>query len=140
MKKTTRFFWPEWPDVSFCRLPLAAKILVFILVSGLTFPALSFAPDDPYVVQQISVSGTVTDAATGSAMPGVNVLVKGTTLGAITGVDGKYTIANVDRNATLVFSFIGLYLIFRVIISFFADASGFIFVSWYLRSPEVFVS
>ncbi len=107
MKKTTRFFWPEWPDVSFCRLPLAAKILVFILVSGLTFPALSFAPDDPYVVQQISVSGTVTDAATGSAMPGVNVLVKGTTLGAITGVDGKYTIANVDRNATLVFSFIG---------------------------------
>ncbi len=107
MKKTTRFFWPEWPDVSFCRLPLAAKILVFILVSGLTLPALSFAPDDPYVVQQISVSGTVTDAATGSAMPGVNVLVKGTTLGAITGVDGKYTITNVDRNATLVFSFIG---------------------------------
>jgi len=90
MKKTTRYFWPEWPDVSFCRLPLAAKILAFVLVLGFTLPAWSFAPDElKSEVQQITVSGTVTDASTGAAMPGVNVLVKGTTLGAMTGADGK---------------------------------------------------
>jgi len=53
-------------------------------------PAWSFAPDElKSEVQQITVSGTVTDASTGAAMPGVNVLVKGTTLGAMTGADGK---------------------------------------------------
>ncbi len=40
-------------------------------------------------------------------MPGVNIQVKGTAFGAITDADGKYALSNVDRNATLVFSFIG---------------------------------
>ena len=41
-------------------------------------------------------------------MAGVNIQVKGTTIGSISGIDGRYSLpANVDRNATLVFSFIG---------------------------------
>lgn len=58
--------------------------------------------------QQFIVSGTVTDASTGEAMTGVNILVRGTNIGAITDIDGKYTIpSSIDRNSVLVFSFIG---------------------------------
>ncbi len=51
------------------------------------------------------VSGKVT-AEDGSSVPGVNVLVKGTSTGAITDLDGNYRI-NVTDDAVLVFSFIG---------------------------------
>ena len=54
-----------------------------------------------------TVSGTVTEQATGQGLPGVAVLVQGTTQGTTTGVNGEYTI-NVPENAnTLVFRFIG---------------------------------
>jgi len=59
------------------------------------------------IQQQITVSGTVTDGSTNSAMPGVNVLVKGTTTGTITDAYGKYSLSLTDRDAILVFSFIG---------------------------------
>ena len=57
--------------------------------------------------QDHTVSGTVTSAEDGSPLPGVNVLVKGTTAGTVTGADGTYTVEVPDANATLVFSFIG---------------------------------
>lgn len=58
--------------------------------------------------QQITVTGTITDASTGEPMPGVNVLVKGTATGALTDANGKYTLPVSDpQNAVLVFSFIG---------------------------------
>ncbi len=57
--------------------------------------------------QDRTVTGRVTSAEDGSAIPGVNVLVKGTTTGTTTGSDGRYSIA-APANATLVFSFIGL--------------------------------
>jgi TonB-dependent starch-binding outer membrane protein SusC len=53
-----------------------------------------------------SVSGKVVDE-TGQSLPGVNVLVKGTTSGTVTDGDGAYTIGGVSDNSTLVFSFIG---------------------------------
>jgi Ca-activated chloride channel family protein len=57
--------------------------------------------------QQKSISGTVTSATDGLPLPGVNVLVKGTTTGTQTNFDGKYTIiANVGD--ILEFSFIGM--------------------------------
>lgn len=52
------------------------------------------------------VSGTVSDAS--GPLPGASVLVKGTTKGAQTDFDGKFTIKNVGSNAVLVFSYIGL--------------------------------
>ena len=58
-------------------------------------------------MQQQVIYGTVTDSETGEPMPGVNITVKGTTIGTITGMDGKYTISVPDKNATLIFSFIG---------------------------------
>lgn len=57
--------------------------------------------------QQKTVSGTVTDD-NGQPLPGVAVVVKGTTIGGVTNVDGKYTITNIPENATLQFSFVGM--------------------------------
>ena len=109
MKKTPDCFWPFRPNVSFRRLLLPVKVVVLLLFCGLAIPAYTFAADNPIVddEQQSTVTGTVTDAETGDAMPGVNVLVRGTAIGAITDVAGKYSLQNVERNATLVFSFIG---------------------------------
>lgn len=57
--------------------------------------------------QQTTVSGTVKDAK-GEPIIGVTVAVKGTTLGILTGIDGRYTIPNIPREAVLVFSFVGM--------------------------------
>jgi TonB-linked SusC/RagA family outer membrane protein len=56
--------------------------------------------------QQFTVTGTVTDAK-GEALGGVTVSVKGTTIGANTDANGKYTINAPNADAILVFSFIG---------------------------------
>src|SRR5688572_26761150 len=52
------------------------------------------------------ITGKVTSSK-GEPLPGVTVLVKGTTIGATTGVDGSYAISVPEQNGTLVFSFIG---------------------------------
>lgn len=58
-------------------------------------------------LQQITVKGTIKDKDTGESVPGVNILVKGTTVGVISDAEGKYSISVSESNATLVFSFIG---------------------------------
>jgi TonB-dependent starch-binding outer membrane protein SusC len=59
------------------------------------------------IQQQKTVSGKVTDSSGGS-LPGVSVVVKGTTTGNITDVNGNYSLSNVPENATLQFSFVGM--------------------------------
>lgn len=59
------------------------------------------------VPQQASVSGTVTDEKTGEPMPGVNILIEGTTMGVMTDVDGKFSLPTPSHNSVMVFSFIG---------------------------------
>ena len=56
---------------------------------------------------QMTVSGSVSDAATGGALAGANVVVEGTDLGAATDANGAYTIANVPSGATVTASMIG---------------------------------
>lgn len=65
-------------------------------------------PEKPQPEQDESqiVSGKVTDAANGSLMAGVNIVVKGTTVGTTTDAEGAYAIS-VESGETLVFSFIG---------------------------------
>ena len=57
--------------------------------------------------QEIAITGKVTSMEDGTALPGVNVLLKGTTKGTVTDIDGNYTIAVPEGEGTLVFSFIG---------------------------------
>ena len=57
--------------------------------------------------QQKSISGKVTDN-TNSPLPGVSVVIKGTTSGVITDMDGKYSILKLPENGVLQFSFVGM--------------------------------
>jgi TonB-linked SusC/RagA family outer membrane protein len=60
------------------------------------------------LAQEHFVSGKVTSATDGSPLPGVNVVIKGTTNGTVTDVGGGYRIPLTSNNVTLQFSFIGL--------------------------------
>ncbi|MDN5216826.1 TonB-dependent receptor [Fulvivirgaceae bacterium BMA12] len=76
---------------------LRFKWLAFmLLILALTFHAYG----------QSVVTGTVTNAENGEQLPGVNVLIKGTTKGTVTNVNGKYSI-EVGNAKALIFSFIG---------------------------------
>lgn len=52
-----------------------------------------------------TVTGNVSDS--NGVLPGVNVIVKGTSIGTATDFDGNYTIENVESNAILIFSYLG---------------------------------
>lgn len=69
--------------------------LVLFLVAGVAAMA------------QQTVSGTVTSSVDGSPLPGVSVLVKGTTTGTSTDAEGKFTLTVPDNTSVLVLSFIG---------------------------------
>ena len=71
------------------------KLLLFLLL--LPFGALA----------QGTVSGTVLDRASGQSLPGVNVVVEGTTNGTSTDFDGKFQLSNVSNGAVIVFSYVG---------------------------------
>ena len=58
------------------------------------------------VAQKLVVKGTVTDTE-GHELPGVNVVVKGTSQGATTDGSGAYSISMDQADAALVFSFVG---------------------------------
>ena len=61
-----------------------------------------------FVMAQHTVSGTVTDAATGDALPGANVVVVGTNMGAAASADGSFSISNVPAGSyTITASVIG---------------------------------
>tara|TARA_R110002050_G_scaffold91784_6_gene192535 strand:+ start:16609 stop:20208 length:3600 start_codon:yes stop_codon:yes gene_type:complete len=57
--------------------------------------------------QQKTITGKVSDSS-GASLPGVTVVVKGTTQGTITDTDGNYTLTNVPGDAFLAFSFVGM--------------------------------
>ena len=64
------------------------------------------APGSHLIKQGTKVTGTVTDAE-GTPLPGVNIVEVGTTNGAVTDLDGNYTITVSSEDAVLSFSFVG---------------------------------
>lgn len=64
-------------------------------------------PEQYAAQQQKTISGKIADSS-GQPLPGVTILIKGTTNGTISDFDGNYTISNVPFNSTLVFSFVGM--------------------------------
>ncbi|GAB3242462.1 TonB-dependent receptor [Hymenobacter seoulensis] len=81
-------------------LPLAASVTpALAIATPARLTNTTLAPD-------LTVTGRVTDEK-GQGLPGVNVLVKGTTNGTQTDANGAYTLSGVPDNATLVFSYVG---------------------------------
>ena len=76
------------------------RMLLFSLVMLLAYVPVSYA-------QTATVKGTVTDAS-GNPLVGVNVIVKGTTIGTTTLTDGKYVVNFPPPSQTLVFTYIGM--------------------------------
>jgi TonB-linked SusC/RagA family outer membrane protein len=63
--------------------------------------------DVHYDFQQNQVSGKVTDKS-GQPLPGVTIVIKGTTKGVITDLNGKYVLSEISPETVLVFSFVGM--------------------------------
>jgi TonB-dependent starch-binding outer membrane protein SusC len=59
------------------------------------------------MLAQSTLKGTVTDKASGQPLPGVNVIVKGTTNGATTDFDGNFTLSKLKSGDVIEFSFLG---------------------------------
>jgi TonB-linked SusC/RagA family outer membrane protein len=74
------------------------KLYSVLLISLL--PLLGFA-------QTRTISGVVTSSEDSSPLPGVNVVIKGTTRGSVTDIDGKYSVQVEPTENTLLFSFVG---------------------------------
>lgn len=92
--------------------PVRTVSLLLLLWAGYT-RSMSADPDLPVtqtpaatVPVAVSITGTVS-GETGEALPGVSVLLKGTSTGTVTDVAGKYKLTLPDANGTLVFSYIG---------------------------------
>jgi len=73
---------------------LLIALLLFFSIIGSTFA-------------QSTISGVVTGADDGQGIPGVNVVVEGTTQGTITDMDGNYSLSVADNATALVFTFVG---------------------------------
>ena len=59
------------------------------------------------VLAQSTLSGVVTDQGSGQSMPGVNVIIKGTTKGATTDFDGNYSLSNLKSGDVIEFTYVG---------------------------------
>lgn len=91
-------------------------IILFMLISTSSVLAKNYSEDpglksDPATtaaeLQQGTVTGKVVDS-NGAPLIGATVMVKGTTIGILTDISGKYTLTNVPGNATLSFTYIGM--------------------------------
>lgn len=78
------------------------KKMIFLSIAILVLSLLT-----ANIKASITITGGVTDAEIGSALPGVSILEKGTSNGIITDLNGSYTITVGSENAILIFSYIG---------------------------------
>lgn len=81
------------------------KILSFLIILSLFTIENTLAQSN--AEKRITVSGKITDTK-GEAIIGASIIVKGTSIGSITNIDGNFSINNVSCNAVLQFSFIGM--------------------------------
>jgi len=102
MKKKWLIDFPEKGDLKRIGLTICFT-LIFLVGSIFTVSATDFSVE----AQVKTVTGKVTNPS-GLTLPGVTVVVKGTSKGSVTNIDGNFSIDNVSEDASLVFSFIGM--------------------------------
>lgn len=91
----------------FMRFILILVLFTFLQGSAAAVNSKLLTDADANMQQERNISGLVT-SQNGEPIPGVTVLVKGTTIGTVTDFDGKYTIKSSSVVGTLVFSYIGM--------------------------------
>ncbi len=79
---------------------MAPRIVTMILL-GCLYASI------PLFAQNITVKGKITSQDDGTGLPGVSIVVKGTSIGTTTDAEGQFSLNAPDQNAVLVFSFIG---------------------------------
>lgn len=76
---------------------------------------INYEKDEIAITQQnLTIAGKVIDEE-GESLPGVTIVIKGSSSGTVSDIDGNYSLLNVPRNATLEFSYIGMKTVQRVI-------------------------
>jgi TonB-dependent starch-binding outer membrane protein SusC len=78
------------------------KLKILILILSLVCFSVAIGSQ-----QQPMLTGTVTDSLTGEPLPGVHVLIEGTSTGTSTDLNGKYALPKPEKNAVIAFSFVG---------------------------------
>jgi TonB-linked SusC/RagA family outer membrane protein len=87
---------------------LILLFLILIFSAGLKSHYVFGSEINPFsTVQQFKVNGIVIDYVTSEPLPGVSIVVEGTTTGTVTNVDGKYSLVLPSMNETLVFTYVG---------------------------------
>jgi TonB-linked SusC/RagA family outer membrane protein len=74
------------------------------MITGLLFIFCSFG----LAAQTLDVKGVVKDTNSGETLPGVSVVIKGTTIGTETDFDGLFMLSNVKKGSILVFNYLGM--------------------------------
>ncbi len=82
--------------------------LLWSLLLSLSFCLSAYA-------QNMTIKGRVADSETGEGVPGISVIIKGTTIGTTTDLNGDYELGQVPKNSTLVFSSVGMITTERVV-------------------------
>jgi TonB-linked SusC/RagA family outer membrane protein len=99
MKKREQFEGRLFTKLPFMKILMIMKvIIVLVCFTGIL---------DSAAQQGKNVNGKVNDSS-GASLPGVSVVVKGTTIGVITDNGGTFSISNIPESATLQFSFVGM--------------------------------
>lgn len=123
-KKSEFSFWysnKELNDKDKITISIKNQTIDKILVLALKNQNLAYEIKDKVVViykpsekineekaaQQLTVKGTVTDASSNEPLPGVSIVVEGTTMGTVTDLDGHYSINIPSQSSILVFSYVG---------------------------------
>ena len=88
---------------SICKPKICSMKRLCVFLALVAFVGVNFLQ-----AQTVQITGAVTSAEDGMPIPGVSVMVKGTTIGTSTDADGKYSLAVPQTATTLVYSFVGL--------------------------------
>ncbi|MGQ1910866.1 SusC/RagA family TonB-linked outer membrane protein [Marinifilum sp. RC60d5] len=91
----------------FFRIAQFSALGIFLGISQVMATNSNSQNSSETVIAQTSVSGTVKDN-TGATLPGVSVVIKGTTTGTITNIDGYFEMSNLNQGDVLVISFVGM--------------------------------
>lgn len=91
----------------YCKSFYKLTFCLFVSVISSLLPSTLVANDDVEAHRIVNVSGRVVSASDGLGIPGVNILIKNTSVGTVTDVEGEYSIDVPDEGSVLVFSSIG---------------------------------